>query len=467
VLEQVTRTSRGRGRIARACLAGAIAVAALLVLPSEGPLAWLDFAIASAGTAVVLALIPDGTAWGAAALFALVAAKDGLGVVDSASVGVYHVVAAALAVVLIARFFRKRPLRLPRLSPLEWALGGPFLAGLWSLPASLVPGLTATYTARLLLLWVVAVMVARTLRTEGTRRNALIGLVAGGVAISFVAVAQWVWHRPAFGHFVVHGNAFDGTLIVRPAGFYLDPNFLGMYLVLASLAAFALAFGGGRRALLWLLPTVPLLGVIAITYSRSSWVSLVVGVVMLVPLVPKKARLSLAGVLAVAVVLAVALVGPASLATRVTSVFELEPDSSSATRLLMTESTLEMIADRPVSGTGLEAFAEAYPSYAKPGARLDVTHPHQVPLALVAETGIAGLVVQIALLAATVAALRRVWRSGLSPVNAAVISGMAALLVGVFLQFFLYFEPLWLMTGLLAAAALDAGVDSHPAAGAA
>jgi O-antigen ligase len=265
----------------------------------------------------------------------------------------------------------------------------------------------------------------------------------------------------------VHGNAFDGTLIVRPAGFYLDPNFLGMYLVLASIAALALAFGGGRRALLWLLPAAPMLSVIAITYSRSSWVSLVVGVVMLVPLVPKKARLSLAGVLAVAVVLAVALVGPASLATRVTSVFELEPDSSSATRLLMTESTLEMIADRPVSGTGLEAFAEAYPSYAKPGARLDVTHPHQVPLALVAETGIAGLVVQIALLAATVAALRRVWRSGLSPVNAAVISGMAALLVGVFLQFFLYFEPLWLMTGLLAAAALDAGVDSHPAAGAA
>ena len=451
--QRVSHVPRMRGPMMWAYLAGAVAVAALLVLPSDGPLAWLAFAIATAGVSVVLALVPNGTAWGAAALFGLVAVKDGIPVVASASMGVYHVVAAALAIVMAVCFIGTRPRRLPRLSPLEWALAGPFLAGLWSLPTSIAPNLTVTYGARLLLLWVVAVLVARSLRTEGARRNALISLVTGGFAISLVAVAQWIWHRPAFGNFIVHGNAFDGTLIVRPAGFFLDPNFLGMYLVLASLAALALAFGGGRRAFLWLLPTVPMLGVVAITYSRSSWVSLIVGVLVLVVLVPKKARLWLAAVLAVGVVLAVALVGPASLATRVASVFVFEADSSSATRLLMTESTMEMIADRPLFGTGLEAFAEAYPSYQRPGARSDVAHPHQVPLALVAETGVAGLVAQIALLLATAVAIRRVWRAGLSPANAAVISGIAALLVGVFLQFFLYFEPLWLMTGLLAAAA--------------
>lgn len=460
---QKTGAARVPGRTLWACLAGVVAVGSLVVLPSDGALAWPAFALATAATAVLIALVPNGAAWGGAALFALVGAKDGLSVVDSASVGAFHVVAAALVTVTIVRFLRDRPRGLPRLSSLEWALAGPFLAGLWSLPTSLVPNATITHSARLLLLWVIALLVARTLGTEAARHNALIALVAGAVAVAFVAIAQWIWHRPAFGHFVVHGNAFDGTLIVRPAGFYLDPNFLGMYLVLATLAALALAFGGGRRALLWLLPTVPMLAVIAVTYSRSSWVSLVVGMLMLVPLVPKRARLSLAAVFAAGLVLAVALVGPASLATRVTSVFGFEADSSSATRLLMTESTLEMIADRPVFGTGLEAFAEAYPSYQRPEARPDVTHPHQVPLALVAETGIAGLLAQIALLLTTLAAIRRVWRSGLSPVKAAIISGMAALLVGLFLQFFLYFEPLWLMTGLLAAAALDARAESSPA----
>ena len=453
---QKTRAARVSANTLWAALAGAIAVGSIAVLPSDGPVAWLAFALSTAATAALIALVPKGTVWGCVALFALVGAKDGLSVVDAASVSAFHVVLAALAIVVAIHFLKTRPRRLPRLSALEWALAGPFLAGLWSLPTSIAPNATVTYSARLLLLWLAAVLVARTLRTEAERRNALIALVAGGVAISVVAVAQWIWHRPAFGHFVVHGNAFDGTLIVRPAGFYLDPNFLGMYLVLASIAALALAFGGGRRALLWLLPAAPMLGVIAITYSRSSWVSLVVGALVLVVLVPKKARAWLAAVLAVGLVLAVVLVGPASLITRVASVFDVEPDSSSATRLLMTKSMLEMIADRPVFGTGLEAFADAYPAYQSPGAREDVSHPHQVPLALVAETGIAGLLAQIVLLGAAVAALRRVWRSGLSAADAAIIAGMAALLVGLFLQFFLYFEPLWLMTGLLAASAGDA-----------
>jgi len=46
---------------------------------------------------------------------------------------------------------------------------------------------------------------------------------------------------------------------------------------------------------------------------------------------------------------------------------------------------------------------------------------------------------------------RRRYREGLSAVDMAVVTGLATLLLGSMLQYFLYFKPLWLLCGLLAA----------------
>ncbi len=83
-------------------------------------------------------------------------------------------------------------------------------------------------------------------------------------------------------------------------------------------------------------------------------------------------------------------------------------DASSRTRLLMYVSSAEMIRDHPVFGVGLEAYQKVYPRYRKADALERIAHPHQVPFAFVAETGVMGLLAQIALgIAAIVSFLRR------------------------------------------------------------
>jgi O-antigen ligase len=111
-----------------------------------------------------------------------------------------------------------------------------------------------------------------------------------------------------------------------------------------------------------------------------------------------------------------------------------------------------MIADRPLTGVGLKAFDVAYPPYVLPGAEQSISHPHQVPLPFVAETGIAGAVALVAAVIAGVAAMIAARRSG-AAVGGAVTAGVLALGVGSLFQFFLYYEVAWLFAGLLAAAA--------------
>lgn len=426
------------------------ALATVLLLPDAGPIAWVSFIIAAVFVALALALVPDSAGYGAAALMAAIALKDGIPVVETASVGVFHVVALALAAVVVVRAWRshapgeRRPR--VRLISYEWILAGPVLAGVWSLPTSLHTTKTVLYSGRLLLLWAIAVLVSRALASEHARHRALLWFVAGSTFAALVGLAQWA--GLGIGNVAIQGNAFDGTLITRPAAFYLDPNFLGTHLVLGVVGGLALAFRGGK-AWWWLVAVVPMLAATAVTYSRSSWLALAVGLLACVVFGPRELRARLLAIVVAAGIIGAVIIGPASLLARVGSVFDLTGGSSSATRLLMAEATAEMIADRPVFGTGLEAFQEAYSTYRKPGALVEVSHPHQVPLALIAETGFPGLVVQVLLLAAVLNAHRRRARAGTTDVDVALIAGLFAMIVTALLQYVLYFEPAWLFAGLL------------------
>lgn len=441
------------------------ALATVLLLPDAGPIAWASFVIASAFVALALALVPDGAGYGAAALMAAIALKDGIPVVETASVGVFHVVALALAAVVVVRAWRSRASgeRRPRLRLIsyEWILAGPFLAGVWSLPTSLHTTKTVLYSGRLLLLWAIAVVVSRALASEHARHRALLWFVAGSTFAALVGLAQWAGLE--IGNVAIQGNAFDGTLITRPAAFYLDPNFLGTHLVLGVVGGLALAFRRGR-AWWWLVAVVPMFAATAVTYSRSSWLALAVGLLACVVFGPRELRARLLAIVVAAGIIGAVIIGPASLLARVGSVFDLTGGSSSATRLLMAEATAEMIVDRPVFGTGLEAFQEAYSTYRKPGALVEVSHPHQVPLALIAETGMPGLVVQVLLLAAVLNAHRRRARAGTTDVDVALIAGLFAMIVTALLQYVLYFEPAWLFAGLLGSGVVLVKRDAADAA---
>ncbi|MBF4508986.1 MAG: O-antigen ligase family protein [Aeromicrobium sp.] len=441
-----------------------LAVLALLacLVPMSGPLAWLRFVVAAVLVAAATLSHRDGPAWVAAALFAALAFKDGVRVVPGAHVGLFHVVLAGAALAVVLRAVRGGARTPSAPIGLEWALGLLPLAGLWSLPTSLDPGQTALHIARLAMLWLAALLVSRLLSDREAQDRAVTALAVTGGLLAALAFFQWLAPDVAIGS--IHRSGRGVAEGIRPAGFYLDPNFLGAHLALAALAALSIA-GSRRPWWPWLLAALATLGAVVITYSRSAWVAVVAGMAALLVTGGTRLRVAVIGIGIAGVIVGAALLGPGEVAGRISSILDADTDSSNATRVLMMRSSIAMIADRPVFGTGLKAYEDAYPDYALPGSEPGVTHPHQVPLALVAETGFMGVVALGAVFTAGVASMLRVRRLG-SVSGRVATAGLVAVGVGSFFQYFLYFELAWLMAGLLAAVVrAERGLTTRPGLG--
>lgn len=403
----------------------------------------------------------------AAGVFALVAAAP---LVDAAAFSAGGVKATLFGVALAASVAGwaieawRRPATAPavRLGPLGWALAAPFLAGLWSLPLSLNAPKTAVYSLRLLGLWLFAAFIVAHVRDERRLRQVLALVVALGVVLTVVAALQCVFPEAALGR--PPAEAIGTGKPLRPSAFYLDPNFLAGYLSAACLAALG-ALTGARRAgpaVWWLAGAAACAGGAALTYSRSGLLGLGAGLLVVVAGAPRGRRLPLALALALAVVLAVSL-APATLADRIAGLADPLGEGSLATRYLMVGSTAEMIGDYWGTGTGLAAYDRAYPAYRRVGSLHRILRPHQLPLAMWAEMGVAGLLAEAALLGAALWAVVRRVRLGWSPLDTAVAAALAALVVQTFFQYYLYFEPLWLFAALLAAAPYRAAWEGSAA----
>ena len=363
-----------------------------------------------------------------------------------------HVLLGAVLIGWIARIVRTGRAALPRPTPLAIALSFPLLAALYSLPTSLAPGATAFQSLRLLSLWLLALVVASQASTAVRARRLVAILVA--VACGMATVAALQYRGVDIGSVATQG-LFSGDLLVRPAAFFLDPNFLGGYLSVAALAALAYVVRSQRwaTALVWLFAGGVCAVGMAVTASRSAAVGFLVGLIVVVATAPTKRRASL--VIGVLVVAAMALpLLPGQVVERFTGLLAPQAEGSLTTRSLMIESSVEMLGDYWVVGTGLGAFEAAYPPYRRPGALPRILHPHQLPLAMWVEMGLLGLIAEIGLVVGILGAWRSAARRGYPGVSPAALAAVAALLVQSFFQYYLFFEYLWLFLGLLAASFL-------------
>ncbi|HZL06164.1 MAG TPA: O-antigen ligase family protein, partial [Coriobacteriia bacterium] len=247
----------------------------------------------------------------------------------------------------------------------------------------------------------------------------------------------------------------SGDLLVRPAAFFLDPNFLAGYLSVAALASLAFAIRVRRWPLS--LPWLGAAGVcaagMAITASRSGVVGFAAGALVVAATAPPRRRrvLLVAGLLIA--IIAVPLL-PGQIVERFTGLLTPQTEGSLATRSLMLESSVEMLGDHWLLGTGLGAFEVAYPPYRRPGALPRILHPHQLPLAIWVEMGLLGLLAGLAVVAGIVIAWRKAASRGYPAASAAAIGAVVALVVQSLFQYYLFFEYLWLFLGLLAASSL-------------
>jgi len=191
-----------------------------------------------------------------------------------------------------------------------------------------------------------------------------------------------------------------------------NPSFAAEFVAPALILALALALLG--RWKLALATGVPMVLFLVVAKSRADWLGFAagLGVLCLVALFGWLKRHPPARLLtAVLLVLVMAL----PWVTELVPLPALGRGDTVAIRGHIRRSTLEMAADHPVTGVGLEGFRAAYPAYRDPAEvrlslRREVTFPHNLPLSVAAETGVPGFLFLLLFAFVTVSAgIRTIW----------------------------------------------------------
>ena len=229
------------------------------------------------------------------------------------------------------------------------------------------------------------------LRTQGDRDWLLHWLLLVFLAWTADGYLQYLFGRDLLGHALTPDR--------RIVGVFAGNLHLGLFLaVLLPAVLWPLA---KRRPLATLAAAAAGGFVVAMSGSRSSILLLLLGGALLLTRLDRRYRLPLAlAILAISA--GVALLSPAIL-QRIQFVAQ-TPASASAFeridvvlshRLTIWHNATTMVAERPLTGVGANAFAEAYPHYAPPDDfflnHQKIYHAEQMYVSVMAESGLPGL----------------------------------------------------------------------------
>jgi O-antigen ligase len=219
-------------------------------------------------------------------------------------------------------------------------------------------------------------------------------LAIEGVVFALVAGYQYAAQDLFWNDKVIAGN--EAHQYFRVNSLFFDPNILGRYLAVTMVALAAVVAYGRRRAELIgaSVVFVLLLATLVVTFSQSSTIALMAGILVLVAARWGLAQGVAAGV-AVVVLLAasIALISGGGLT-----------DEDSSGRKGLIDGGIEMAKDAPVLGVGSGGFADEFRD--RYGAAEGFSaESHTEPITVVAEQGVVGLLAYLALLGATIGGL--------------------------------------------------------------
>ncbi len=259
----------------------------------------------------------------------------------------------------------------------------------------------------------------------------------------------------------VDGNQFP-DLKVRVFSTLYNPNLLAGFLVVMMALAAGLGLNAASlRGKLAFFALVAALGVcLALTYSRGAWLSLLAVLAAYGVLYSRKTfwLLLLVPVVVVA--------GHNMVLERLVSIVN-PTDSSSLLRLALWESTLTMIAEKPLFGIGWGAYWQVYPEYDffLNDPRTIIYHAHNMYLHIAAEIGVPGLLAflavmvghaRLALDAASAAANR--WVGGLM---LGVLAALVSLAVGGLTDYIMFNTQMSMLFWLLNALTVVVGLHGY------
>jgi O-antigen ligase len=247
---------------------------------------------------------------------------------------------------------------------------------------------------------------------RGTRTKTVMDVV---ITVGALAAAYGI---------IQYGMLHFDSLRLRPRGtmgHYM--TYSGTLMLVIGVAASRIVFGVRDR--IWPALVMPALIVaLTLTFTRSAWVGVCVGVSLLFIL--KDFRLT--GLIPVIIALLFAL-APDRITDRIMSVFDLR-DPTSRDRVAMLQTGVEMIKDHPLTGVGPDMVKRAYSEYRDPTSVEKVNpHLHNVPLQIAAERGLPALAVWLGFIALLTLHAFRIFRGSRDRVvAAAALAAIAAML---------------------------------------
>lgn len=303
----------------------------------------------------------------------------------------------------------------------------------------------------------------------------LAALLVGELASAVMAIRQLYGDTGELARWADPNSVADGT--IRVYGPLENPNLLAGYLIpILPLALVALLRWQGWPRRLFAAAAL-ILGATALflTYSRGGWLGMVAALgVLVLLLVLRQTRswptlwrrlfpLLLVAIAAAVLVVAVTQIEP--LRIRVMSLVAGRQDSSNNFRINVWMAALAMIQDRPWIGIGPgnSAFNLIYPLYQQP--KFNALSAYSVPLELLVEGGVPGLLAGLGLLLASV-------RTGLVQLKGEAVFALPALaalaaIAGLCVQGAtdtIFFRPEVQMTGWFCLATLAVSRSTQPEA---
>ena len=302
------------------------------------------------------------------------------------------IVASAVGVLYIVARRRVRPLSWFHVFVVLFVLWAA-VTTLWSVDSEATQKRLMTYLQLALLVWLIWEIAWSPQRTR-----ALLGAYVLGVSVAAVATV----HDYLSG---VHATGYPG----RFNGLSVDPNELGVTLALGLPMAWYLSLSQRQQRVAWLWQLyVPVaITAILLTASRGAFLTMLVALAI-IPATQGRLRLrskaALCAVVVGSLVLAFSFVPEATLERLQTTQGDIE-SGYFGNRGRIWRAGLEVAREHPLVGVGAGAFGAAV----VPSLNFEWAS-HSVPLSILVEDGIVGLLIFLAMFGATITALRAVPR---------------------------------------------------------
>jgi O-antigen ligase len=237
-----------------------------------------------------------------------------------------------------------------------------------------------------------------TINNEKDIKFILIVIVGTSTIVAFSSLMQSLFNPDL----VITNYLNQSNKIIRESGNEVDPNIFASNFIMPVMLLCTTIMKSKNRLLqsMCLLSLLLILLVVLSTYSRSVWVSMVVGILYIIF---KFKRVDIIIYALIIVALGILLIPElrvffSTVLERIQNIFAGTEDDSSNIRLMLGIGAIKMFFDSYFMGVGFQGFSTYFQNYYTIQQTIGVYEPHNILYTILAEIGILGFIVFLYLL---------------------------------------------------------------------